>query len=163
VQCSDQVPKAAVTYKQWSLDSKVYALEVLDRLNGSWSRAASLLRDMQPVTYRHIQHTHLQYWSKQWSEGTVGGGKKKAGTRKVKSVATASERWMKPSAPQLPLVLQLQLQLQQLAGVSPQNVFRGAGTMWRGGQGSLFLLHESWDWNAHPRTQVGLLSQIGMI
>jgi hypothetical protein len=35
VQCSDQAPvalKAAATYKQWSLDSKVYALEVLDKV-----------------------------------------------------------------------------------------------------------------------------------
>jgi hypothetical protein len=35
VQCSDQAPvapKAAATWKQWSLDSKVYALEVLDRI-----------------------------------------------------------------------------------------------------------------------------------
>jgi hypothetical protein len=71
-----------VTYKQWSLDSKVYALEVLDRFNGSWSMAASLLQDMQPVAYRHIQHTHLQYWSKQWLEGTMGGGRKKGGEKK---------------------------------------------------------------------------------
>jgi hypothetical protein len=35
VQCSDQAPvapKAAATYKQWSLDSKAYALEVLDKV-----------------------------------------------------------------------------------------------------------------------------------
>jgi hypothetical protein len=35
VQCSDQAPvapKAAATDKQWSLDSKVYALEVLDKV-----------------------------------------------------------------------------------------------------------------------------------
>jgi hypothetical protein len=52
------------------------------KVNGSWSRAASLLRDMQPVTYQHMQHTHLQYWSKRWSEGTLGGGKKKGGDKK---------------------------------------------------------------------------------
>jgi hypothetical protein len=32
VPCSNQVPKAAVTYKQCSLDSKVYALEVVDKV-----------------------------------------------------------------------------------------------------------------------------------
>jgi hypothetical protein len=39
------------------------------------------MRDTQPVTYRHIQHTHYQYWSKQRSEGTLGGGKKEGGDK----------------------------------------------------------------------------------
>jgi hypothetical protein len=37
---------------------------------------------MQTTTYRHIQHTNLQYWSKQWSEGTMGGGRKKGRDKK---------------------------------------------------------------------------------
>jgi hypothetical protein len=59
----------------------VYALEVLDRYKGSWSRTASLLRDTQPVTYWHVRQTHFQYWSKQRSEGTLVGGKKKGGDK----------------------------------------------------------------------------------
>jgi hypothetical protein len=152
VQCSDQVPKAAVTYKQWSLESKVYTLEVLDRFNGNMSRAASLQGDMQPVTYRHILHTHLQHWSKQWSEGTLGGGKKKGGDKK----SLFSRYYLGKMEEADPTAIA------SSAAVSPPSFPRGAGTMWRGEQGSSFLLLRSWGWTARPRTQIGLSSQTGI-
>jgi hypothetical protein len=45
--------KGAATCKQWSLESKRYALDVLKRLNGRWTKAVNHLQDTQPSTYQH--------------------------------------------------------------------------------------------------------------
>jgi hypothetical protein len=66
--------KGAATYKQWSLESKLYALDVLKRINSRWSKAVNLLRDTQPSTYQHVFVPRLQYRKRLESEDKVAGG-----------------------------------------------------------------------------------------
>jgi hypothetical protein len=73
--------KGAATYKQWSLESKLYALDVLKRFNGRWNKAVNYLRDTQPSTYQHFLVPHLQYWKRLESEDKLTGLEKRGGNQ----------------------------------------------------------------------------------
>jgi hypothetical protein len=66
--------KGAATYKQWSLESKLYALDVLKRFNSRWSKAVNHLRDTQPSTYQHLFLPHLQHRKRLELEDKLAGG-----------------------------------------------------------------------------------------
>jgi hypothetical protein len=61
VQCSDQAlvaPKTAAKYKQWSLDSKGYDLEMLDKFIPASAQSQFLLLLVQIRTQPHLGCQH---------------------------------------------------------------------------------------------------------
>jgi hypothetical protein len=68
--------KGAATYKQWSLDFKLYALDVLKRFNSRWSNAVNHQRDTQPSTYQQLLVPHLQNCKRLESEDKLTGVEK---------------------------------------------------------------------------------------
>jgi hypothetical protein len=90
--------KGAATYKQWSLESKLYALDVLKRFIGRWSKAFNNLRDTQPSTYQHLLVPHLQFWKRLESEDKLTGVEKRGGNQSGVVSTVCPKRMERPPA-----------------------------------------------------------------
>jgi hypothetical protein len=71
----------AATYKQWSLESKLHALDVLKRFNGCWSKAVNHRGDTQSSMHQHLLVPHLQYCKRLESEDKLTGVEKRGGNQ----------------------------------------------------------------------------------